>query len=396
MGLPDGLTPLEQADYLTTLAGDYEQRTRIEILTNERTLVSTIPAAVIGGQVDATRVEADLTSSEGASQEIAISRYAKGVVLYDPTHSVALDSGSPADGALYLDRSIRIIVSIRGRLRWYDNAVFTGPVTDLERTGTLITLDAEGPESFGKDAAWTTDKYDGTKIEAFRSLMYRSGEVDAWMDVPSSKEKLASVKHVARDTRVWDMAFFIMASLDRLCFYDGYGRLRTPVESRSPVIEFHGGNDGLLLGEPTVKYSTENFRNAWWEQTSSKTGKDVEALITLDDISPNHPLRPVKIGRNGRGRHLMGTESNGDLRTKAKATARGTTLLKNASSEVEVQAECRPVWHLSPYDWALMRTPQWAAPFPVREFSLPLAGGPMTLGYRDEIPSPHVARIRGK
>jgi hypothetical protein len=392
MALPDGLTAAEAADYMATIRGDYDQTTRIEVLTNERKIISTVPAAVLGGQIDCTRIELDPVSNDGAKQEVGISRYAKSITLYDPSHAVALDSGSPADGALYLDRSIRVVVSIRGKLRWYDVPVFTGPITHLDREGALITLEAEGCEAFGMGAAYTTGTLKGTKVAAFRSLMYRSGEVDAWMDVPTSKEKLAKPKVIGRDTRVWDMAFFIMASMNRLCFYDGYGRLRTPGLSQKPVIDFAGGNDGLLLREPQVTFSTENFRNLWWELTSTKAGKDVEAFARL---KATHPLSPTRIGRNGKPRYLMGTENKADLRTKSRATERAETMLSYASADAEVRADVRPVWHLSPYDWALMRTDEWSMPFAVREFSLPLAGGEMTLGYRKNLPQPNVTRIRG-
>lgn len=392
MALPDGLNEAETADYLATIAGYYEQQVRIEVLTNERRVLSTISAALIDGQVDCMRVEVDWFSEDKSNQEIGISRYAKNITLYDPSHAIALDSGSPADGALYLDRSIRIIVSVRGRLRWYDVPVFTGPITDLEREGALITLEAEGCESFGQGAAWRTDTLKNmTKVEAFKRLMYETGEVDEWMDVPTSREKLVAPKVIARDTRRWDKAFFIMASMNRLCFYDGYGRCRTPVPDTDPVMEFGVGDNGLLLAEPGVRFSTDGFRNHWWQLTSTAKGKDIEAGVPLP---ASHPLTPIKIGRNGKPKYLLGSESNPDLRTKAKAYERGKTLLAQASSETHVRGECRPVWHLSPFDWALMRTAGWAMPFPVAEFSLPLAGGQMTLGYQDNLAKPAVDRIR--
>lgn len=395
MALPSGWTDAEKADYLATIHGYYEQRVRIEVLTNERRVLSTIPAAVIDGQVDCARVEVDWFSEDKSNQPIEISRYAKNITLYDPSRAVALDSGSPADGALYLDRSIRIIISIRGRLRWYDVPVFTGPVTNLDREGALITLEAEGCEAFGMGAAWRTDTIrDVTKVAAFRDLMYRTGEVDEWMDVPTSKEKLVAPKVISRDTRLWDKAFYIMASMNRLCFYDGEGRLRTPAPSTEPVLEFSYGDDGLLLREPAVNFSTENFRNHWWELTSTAKGKDVEAGVPLP---ASHPLTPIKIGRNGKPRYLLGTETNADLRTKAKAYERGKALLEQASSEIQVRAESRLVPHLSPFDWALMRTKEWSMPFPIGEFSMSLVRTPtpITVGYRTNLARPAVARIRG-
>ncbi len=393
MALPDGLTEAEAADYLATLARSYEQRTRVEVLTNERDILTTIDAAVIGGQVNCSRVEIDPFDPDKSNQHIEVSRYAESVVLYDPSHAVAIDSGSPADGALYLDRCVRIVVSIRGALRWYDVPVFTGPLTDLDREGALITLEAAGCEAFGQGAAWETGKLpQDTKVGAFRELLYRTGEVDEWMDLPTTTQKLAYPKSIARDTRLWDKAFFIMASLGRLCFYDGYGRLRTPEPSETPVIELAGGDHGLLRAQPEVKHSTDKFANSWWQQGSTSRGKHLEATAVVDE---DHPLHPLKVGRNGRGRYLMGTDTNSDLRTKSAAKQAAKDSLALASIDAQVRTECRPVWHLEPTDWAHIDAGDWAMPFPIREFSLPLAGGDMTLGYIDNLPSPNVARIRG-
>lgn len=392
---PSDLTPVEAADYLSTLAGSYDMSTHIEVLDNNRNTISTVRAAVLGGQVDCTRVgqrAAERQVEREDDPKASIARVAKGVTLFDPTHSVAIDSSSPADGALFLDRMIRITVGIRGKLRWYENAIFTGPLTKVDREGPVIKLEAHSVEEFGLGAAFTPDSIKGYKRQAFIDLARLMGETDAWMDIPDNDERLSSSIAIARETRYWDELFYVAAGLGRYCFYDGGGRLRTPRWSAVPAVEFRGGDDGLLLSEPQVSYSTEDFKNAWLVKTSTSGGSDIEAVAVLP---PAHPLSPQNLGRNGKPRYLMGVESDTDLRTKAKAQARADFLLKNSLLGSSVQFEARPVWHLDPFDWMRATTPEWSMDAPVSEFSLPIVPGAMTVGYQANLVSPNIAKIRG-
>lgn len=394
--LPAGLTEVEVADYLTTLTGSYEWITKVVVLDNERNTISTVPAGVLGGQVDCTRVgqrAAERAIEREDEPEAAVSRIAKGVTLLDPDHAVAIDSSSPADGALFLDRMIQIICSIRGRLRWYDIPVFTGPITLVDRDGPIITLEAHSMEEFGLSAAFNTgevrDKY---KRAAFLNLLGRMGEDLAYVDVPDNDEKLNSSIPIARDTRLWDKAFYVAAGLGRYCYYDGSGFLRTPRWTSAPAIAFAGGTFGLLLSEPQVSYRTDEFKNAWWVKTTTSGGKDIEATVVLPS---SHPLSPAKLGRNGKPRYLLGVEEDGDLRTEPKARARAQFRLEHSALSARAQFEARPVFHLNPFDWMRVTVPEWSMDVPIGEFSLPIVpGSPMTVGYQRELSSPGVAQIR--
>ena len=384
MPLPDDLgDEAEIVDYLTTLRGSYDQRIQIEILTHERDLISTFNAVVTDGQVDCQRVELDPTWDGDGDQHVESSRSLRGLGLYDPSHVIAVDENSPADLALSQQRSLRVWVLVRGRLRWYRVPVFTGPISDVERDGPIITVEAAaGCEAFGMGAAMENRPVKGLKVDAIRELMYRTGEVAAWMDIPSSTEKLASSIAITNQTRYWDKAFSVAASMDRLCLYDGYGRFRTPEADTTPVIDFTTGNDGLLLADPRISSSLDGFANTWLEQTNKKGGKNIFAEAHLPDA---HRLSALKLGRNGKKLHKLGFESNGDLRTKKKAGKRARTMLAQAEAAIPVEGECRPVWHLSPFEWASTTQPTWSTTYPLSEFSLPLAGGNMRLGYRELI-----------
>ncbi len=329
----------------------------------------------------------------GNEQTVDVSRMAKQVTLFDPNNAVSLDSSSPTNGALFLDRMIKIIVSVRGTLRWYDVDVLTGPITHVDRDGPIITLEAQGIESFGMSEAFATGTVKGYKVAAFADLMARTGEVAAWMDLPTNDERLTKDIAIARDTKLWLEAFKVAQSLGRYCYYDGSGHLRTREWSSAPAIEFVGGSDGLLLSEPQLSYSTEDFKNAWWVKTSSSSGKDVEATAVLPST---HPLAPLKLGRNSKPKYLLGIEDDGDLRTSPACLARANFLLKESGLSTSVQFEARPVYHLDPFDWAMVTTDDFAMPFPIVEFSMPIvAGRPMTVGYTTNLTSPNVTRIRG-
>lgn len=380
------LTAEQRKVYDLTLRGaygGYDINFITQILTNQHAVVSTVSHTLLDGQVDAQAVQVSGGSIE-VSRECLLQ-------FLDPFHTLSFDSDSPADGALYLDRMVRVIASIRCPFGWVDVAIFTGGVDDVDRDGDIINVKALGKETFALRSAWEIRKYKrGFKVDVLRSLMIRAGERTKYIELPRSLSRIPKPISVGRESQIWLKVFALAASMDRFAFYDGRGVFRTTRYSTKPVATF---DESILRTEPHVKFSTTNLKNAWIIKGGDPAGpkKIVSALV----VAPrSHQLSPWKIGRDpetGRGGFLTGREDNSNLRTFAKAIARGKALLdRSLLMSTEATWDCYPLWHLEPWDVVNLSTRAFSATVRVRKFSMPLrpADTDMTCGYQKDLRKP--------
>jgi len=381
-----GLSAANYKIYLATLASSYEFKVTVQILTNEHQVVSTISNRLLDGQVDAEGV----LMQDG---RVDVSRTCS-LELLDVGRTLGFDSDSPADGALYLDRMVRVIYSVRCPFGWVDVHVFTGPVIKVDRDDDVVSVEAHGKEEFGLGQAWNSYTYKGTKFEALRGLLRRMGEADKYMDLPSTKEKLVKPVAIGRETQLWPTAFGLASSMNRILFYDGMGVVRTPLKSDARSrLTFRGGNGGLLCSEPQISYSTDDMRNCALVRGGKPKGSKKAVSATV--VAPaSHALNPFKIGRRGWGRYYAEVEENTDIRTQAKATARANALLKAAlAQQTEATWQCLPVPHLDPWDIVTVATGRSTVTVRTRRFSLPLmADELMTVGYTKPLTKPRAVR----
>lgn len=381
------LTADEYATYVVTLATGYEMKVTVQVLDNRHAVLSTISHTLLDGQVDAQTVAL-------ADGDVGVTRTAQ-LQFVDPAHSLAFDSDSPTDGALYLDRMVRVIVSVRCPFGWVDVPVFTGPVTKVDRDGDIVNVAAAGKETFGLRSAWSPRTYKaGFKVAILGYLLARSGESAKYMELPTSKARITKAVVVGRESKLWAKAFGLASSMNRFLFYDARGIARTPLKSSKPVATFRTGDGGMILSEPQVSFSTENLKNAIIVRGGDPAGpkKAVSALV----VAPrSHPLSPWKIGRGpagneDRGGYLTLREDNDNLRTTAKAVARGKTLLdRYLRMQTEATWDSLPVWHIEPWDMVNLSTDRFSAVVRLNKFSLPLrADADMTCGYNKDLRKP--------
>ena len=101
MSLVLALSAANHKIYLATLAARHDIKVTVQILDNQHAVKSTVTAILLDGQVDGIAVTLD-----------GVSRTCK-LQFLDPTRTMTFDSASPAAGAMYLDRMIRVIYSVR-------------------------------------------------------------------------------------------------------------------------------------------------------------------------------------------------------------------------------------------------------------------------------------------
>lgn len=384
------LTPAQRRIYRATIAAPHEIAVTVQVMSNNRAVLSTITHLLLDGQVDAQVVTRRNGEVEGVGRNVSLS-------FLDPGQTLSFDANAPSAGAIYMNRMIRVIYSVRCPTFWVDVPVFTGPVVKVDRDGPVVDVEAHSMEAFAMGQAYTPATFKGRKADAFMSLMGRSGELARYIERPATREKLASPLSVSSESRYWDRAFGLMSSVDRLCYYDGRGILRTPRRNYTPQITVAMEDAGLMLSEPAVTYSTTDMKNAIWVKGGKPKGskRAVSARIVAP---PSHALNPFNLGRNSRAVYKMLTESNGDLRTKAKALARARSLLRqHLAQEVDVAFDCLPIPHLEPWDVVRVQTPRFSADVPVYRFSLPLtAGEKMTVGHQRRVTKGRARKLTGR
>jgi hypothetical protein len=387
--LPLALTAAERREYRATLGRSHEIKVTVQVLSNARAVLSTISHLLLDGQVDAQVVRRSNGEVDGVGRNVDLS-------FLDPGQSLSFDSNAPTAGAIYMNRMVRVIYSVRCPSRWVDVTVFTGPIVKVDRGGPVVNVKAHSMEAFAMGQAYTPATYKGRKADAFMGVMGRSGELARYIERPVTREKITGAMSVAAESRYWDRAFGLMSSVDRLCYYDGRAVLRTPKRNYKAQITVASGDEGLLLSEPTVSYSTDDMKNAVWVRGGKPKGS--KKAVSARVVAPSsHALSPFSLGRNGRPHYRLLVDENTGIRTRAKATARARSLLRqHLAQEVDVAFDCLPIPHLEPWDVVRVQTSRFSADVPVYRFSLPLtASGKMTVGHQRRVTKPRARKLTG-
>jgi hypothetical protein len=376
--------------FLKALADPHSVRVDVSILTLDGDELSRITPLILDGQVD---VDADADVTRSLS-----------ITLLDQTHSLHLDSDSPSDGALYADRMVRVTYSVLvpaldDRV---DVDVFTGPIIDLERDGDQVSLTAHGKEELGTGAwIWRplTIKKGARKTDAITTILAeRAGETD--FDIPDLKTRLPKAVVLGRAAAAWPHARKIAESMNRQLFYNGSGVCRLRVRPRRPVFTFLADDaDANMLSRAKVTHDFTEIKNTVWFRGGKPKGQ--KKAVEYPAVAPKgHPLSPYRLGRtnadgNRISRYLVHEASNDNVRSKAEAKKRAQALLDDMLLEtLNVTFTAVPIPHLEPLDVVRVSTRDFSANVRIRQFSLPLAGGEMTVGYIDAVSRPNLRRIR--
>lgn len=367
--IPLGLSASDQAAFHNALRDDQKINVRVQILTLDHTPVADVSDVLIDGQVDLDRF-ADVTRSASLS-------------LADPTGSLPFDSDSPANGALYMDRMIRVIYSVYvdALARWVDVPVFTGPVTKLDRQNDVVEVVAQGKEILTLGAAWhpmTLPKGMRNTTAIFLILSERGGEDH--FDLGELDHKMATAYTIGREDKPWRKAWTLAQAMNRQLFYDGAGVVRL---RRLPGVSHFDFNDQAVTSPPQISFDTTDAYNVVnvVGGISPTTKKRVHYTARAPQ---NHPLNAYRLGRNGKGRFLVKFITNEQLRWTNDCQAIAERELNDALLQaVTVSYDSVPVPHLEPGDLPNVATGDGAVTFRLNQFSLPLVmadGNAMSVG----------------
>lgn len=370
-----GLDAEELRAYGRGLAQGHTLDIDMRVLDLSGNLIRSLEPAVNSGQVDYNSDE-------------AITRVCR-MEFLDPTQSWQFRSDDPS-GSVYFDNMIRLWYRIRVPdldYREVGCAVFTGPVNKFTRQGQVVSIEAQSLESRGLHGVSTLTIRKGTNaIDAIERIMReRCGETR--FAFPTTRRRLPANVVVSWEdgTWPWQKAKAIARSLGLQLFYDGAGVLRLRVVPTSAQFVFKSGEGGNIRTQPSEDHDKSQIKNRWVVIGNKPANTATE---TLDD---SHPFSSWALRRNGVREYL--TEEISDSRIGSVSAARARARSARARFErMEFGAGITtyPVPHLDNLDMVRIRTEYHDAVERPRQWSFPLTGGDMTVGYNDVVSVPKV------
>lgn len=374
-----GLSNAELKAYHRALARPHALRISVTLTNLDEDPLESITPVVLSGQVT---VDATAEVSRMLQME-----------FLDPKHSLNIDTRNPTDGALFIDRFIKVYYSIwvDELDRWVTCQVFTGWPQKLSRDGAIVRVEAYGKEKFVQRPTWRTFHRgkDARRVHTLKALLRERGG-ESRFDFPEDKKRLGSPFNASRTQDMWQRARSLRGN--RQLFYPGTGvcTLRRP--PKEPVMTFRPGNGGLLLDAPQVDTDADGFRNT----AHIKGKKELDPVVA--QVGKKHPGSPRRLKRGDVLGVFAVFESNEHFKTRKQMTDRGNRVVnKQSANAVSPSYNIIPVPHLDELDMVKVVTLKG---IPIRhrmmKWALPLTtegAPPMTVNYVRRL-APRRAKIR--
>lgn len=377
----------------SALRQTHSMRVTVDVLDLDHKPIATISNRIIDGSVNVS-LEGEVTRSAT-------------LTVLDPDSRLDFDSDSPADGAIYADRMLRIKYGIRhadlNGGAWVDVPIFTGPVVNFSRDGIRVTIECQGKELLARGLAWRAKVYKGgqRKIAVIEDVM-RTFAGERFFNLPTGGatlpviQNLSTADHlvpadrsVTPNTQPWAFVTALAKGMGVQLFYDGEGRLVLRQWPGASAYTFATGTGGAIRTAPKVTFTTGEVRNAFRVTgkftltlgMTSYTGPSTPSYLAV--AKDSHPLSPRRLGRNGVPRYLAEFITDDSVGSVAEAKQVAETRLEAAlMSVVNITCDTLVVPHLDAGDVITVKTDDYSLSQRLNSFSIPLtAGSPMTLGY---------------
>lgn len=377
------LNASELKAYHRALCKPHSVRVEVAILTLEERPIESITPLVLTGQVtyDTTAAVTRMLSLE----------------FLDPHHTLNVDTDTPSDGALFLDRLVRVTYTIwvEELARFVGCRVFTGVPWKLARNGAVVTVEAHGKERLALRPAWRTfhRSKGARKQTVLRALLAdRAGEGHFKFGDDAVPGKLATRFTVGRKQLVWPRAKKLADSMNRQLYYDGRGACTLRRLPGVPLVTFKPGDDGALLSPVAVDTDVTDFINT----VHFKGKKNVPPVVRK--LRAANPASPHRLARNGVPGVIATFVENSQVKVRARAVRKADEALDRQGREVVSHTyDVLPFPHLDELDMVRVVTDSGATiRHRLTEWALPLStegAPPMTVGYTKRL-TPNRARIR--
>jgi hypothetical protein len=317
------------------------------------------------------------------------------LTVLDPNQNLGFDSNSAADGAIFLDRIIRVSyrVYVPALGAHVTCPVFTGPIRAFERSGVEVYLTAYGMEELAQGQLWEPlTLVKGTrKTDAIRTIMGRAGETQYSM--PDLTARLPANLSLARTAIPWTVAQSVASGMNMQLYYNGSGGLVLRDYPGKPLFGINSSDteDGRYSDVTGDIQATIDLTQGSWYNVFEVTGATPKGSKTqiraVVEAPPTSQLNPSALGHNGVPLRRVSSVSNGSLRTVAEATAYGQRLVDDQVRQiVKVTGDIKPFPFLEEGDLLQINMRDGATQFRLAQFTLPLtAGNAMSIGYQRRV-----------
>lgn len=377
-----GLSVANQQALFALMATHHTINIKIQILDLNHNYLGDISSRFVDGQVDID-TDAEVTRSLK-------------LVLLDPSHQLFLDATSPDEGALFMDRMIRITYNVRNPTGSFsvDIPLFVGPVRKIDRAGVLLNVECQGKEVLMLTGLWRARTYTkGMRKTSFiRSVLFEQGETK--FDIPVlNQPTLPTNVSIGEGNTAWAVARSSASSMGYLLFYDARG---TAVLRPWPQSSIYTFTENTLESRPQIGYDLSNVINV--VKVTGAVPKGSKTPIVYTAYPPvNHPLSPGKMARNGRGLYIPKYIKEDSIRTIAAAKTLATNELNlGLLQSVIVAFDCLPGIGtvFEPGDIIRLATDEYNTPSRINKMSIPLtAKGASAMGYHKNL-TPNYGAIR--
>ena len=376
-----GLSAANHQKLLALLKSSHHINVKIQVLDLNHNYISDVSTRLVDGQID-------------VDGEALITRSGK-LILFDPTHALHLDSNSPDEGALFMDRMIRIVYNVRDPLGTFsvDIPLICGPIRKLDRTGVLLNVEIQGKEVLALPTAWKARTWPKgwKKTAVILSILQGIGE-KKWGFIQRWPTTTGPV-NMGQSNTPWGVARSIATGMRYQLYYDarGYAQMR-----QWPQLTCYTFTEAVLKSEPQVGYDISNLVNA--VEVIGPIPKGALGYIGATAVAPaTHPLSPQKLARNGIPQYYPKIIQDSNIKTNVYARTVATLELRGGllmSISVAFQALPGVAALLEPGDICRLETSEFNVAFRVNKFSIPLtAKGTCAVGYNKKV-TPNRTAIR--
>lgn len=376
MTLPLEATAAERSALFSTLQSHHRHGTEVYVLNMNLDPLRQISRVTLDGQVN--------LNTSGISRSLQLS-------VWDPNSVLHFDTGDPGDGVLFHDNCLRVVkrIWVPELARAWRMPLFTGPVTGLSRTGDLLDIEGQGMEWRAlTDVPLHVEKKGKNVVDAIEHIMRECCGERRFrfpQEIKARLQKDAVCGEGDEDLWPWNVCRRLAASINCDLYYDGNATcvLRRNRANGSPVWTFRAYHRNATVTDP-VKFETAGddlFNRA---KVTGKFGVWGKATAPA-----KHRLSPGNMGRNGvPWRHSI-IEENEDIKTEKDAGARARHLLNAQLDEMlSLSFSALPVYHLDPGDRCRVESRETSATFTLREASIPLLAGTMSIGFQRRVHEP--------
>lgn len=368
-----GISGANMAKLSTLLTSNHIIYPTVHILNLDHGRISDVSSWFSDGQVT---IDADSEVTRSLS-----------MTLFDPGHALSLDSNSPSDGALFLDRMLAVWLTVIDPYSTWNQAipVFCGPLTKLDRDWAFISVEAQGKEAFGIKAAWLPRTYSkgAYKTDVIKSILASYlGESLTKMSIPSLTNRLPSNLSISNEAKPWAVAKSLAASMGYQLFYDGRGICVMRKWPTRSVWDFHEGEGGSILSQPQIGQNMDQLINAAYVKGAIPKGKKTP-IVVKKVASSTHPLSPAALGRGGQGRYYWAKIEDESIGTVTEAnTVANTVISRGLMIATSIAFDSLVIPHLEEYDITSLTTSSFSHTSPLRKYTIPLlASGRSSVGY---------------